>query len=180
VATFGATFLGVATADFRGVALRGIAFLEAACLGAAFFLTMSFFVGLVLMATFALAILRVGGFRATARFAFGRVAFGVVADRLAAGFGDARLPTARDAERLKPLVTALISELRLTGQKVDKALGKLRWQSNMASVLNQRKQQLCLKMDPILSHHETSEINKGKPLKRIVGCVTLHCGRKGL
>ncbi len=115
--TLGATdFLCVATVDFRGTALRAIAFafLTTRCFGVAFFLTAFltaiFLVALLFEETFALAIFRVAVLCATALFAFGRAVFGGVARLFAADLGaDRRWVAARDAERLRLLVTALIS-----------------------------------------------------------------------
>jgi hypothetical protein len=96
--------------------LRLVAFFAGRCIGAAFFLTAVFLLALLLKETFALLVLRAAAFCATALFAFGRATLGVDVRRLAADFGEDRWADARDVERLKPLVTALISMLRLKGQ----------------------------------------------------------------
>ena len=89
--------------------MRGAAFFVARDFGIAFFLTAAFFVTLLFGETLAFEVLRVEAFCATARFAFGRAALGFAARVLAADFADDRRATARDVERLRPLVTALIS-----------------------------------------------------------------------
>ena len=126
----------------RGTALRAIAFFGTRCFGAAFFLAAVFLLALLFKETFALAVLRGDAFCTIALFALGRAVFGAGARRLAADLGEDRRVVARAVERLKPLVTALISKLRLKGLMWTQALWKLRWQSNIASVLNQRKAQL--------------------------------------
>ena len=109
--TLGATdFFGVVRVDFRKTGLRAAAFFGVRCLRATFFLTAVFLVGLLFNETFALPVLRAAAFCGTALFALGREAFGAVARRLAADFGEDREVAARDGERLKPLVTALISK----------------------------------------------------------------------
>jgi hypothetical protein len=99
--------------DFRATTLRAIAFFATRCFGAAFFLTAAFFVTLLFAElfaeTFALTVLRAAVFCATARFALGRAVFTFVARRLTADLGEDRRAVARDVERLRPLVTALIS-----------------------------------------------------------------------
>ena len=52
-------------------------------------------------------------FLATALLAFGRTDLGAAARLFAAGFGEERRATVRDAERLKLLVTALISKVMI-------------------------------------------------------------------
>jgi len=52
-------------------------------------------------------------FFATALLAFGRAVFGAGARLFAADFGEVRRGTARDVERLKFLVTALISKVMI-------------------------------------------------------------------
>ena len=69
------------------------------------------FVALRFKESFAFGGFRAIDLRATARLAFGRVGFGAVARLLAADFGEELRVTARDVERLKPLVTALISKV---------------------------------------------------------------------
>ena len=93
-------------------------FLGTRLLGATFFLTAAFFVGLRLNRTLAflkeaLAFEAFRGvvFFATALFAFGRLAFGAGARLFAADFGEERRVAGRDVERLKLLVTALIRRL---------------------------------------------------------------------
>ena len=86
-------------------------------LAATFFLTAAFLVVLLFCAsldfkeTLLLADFRSGVLLATALFAFARDGFGVGARRFAADFGAARRAVARDVERLKLLVTALISKV---------------------------------------------------------------------
>jgi hypothetical protein len=114
--TLGATdFLCVATGVFFAAALRvGTAFRAMTFLGtrrfaATFFLTATFLVDLLREGSFDFTLLRDDAFCATALLAFGRD-FAAVVDRLfAADLGDERRATARDVERLRPLVTALIS-----------------------------------------------------------------------
>ena len=108
-------FLCVAIVALRGTALRAIAFFGTRCFGAAFFLAAVFLLALLFKETFALAVLRAGAFCAIALFAFGRAVFGGATRRLAADLGEDLWVVARDVERLKPLVTALISKLRLKG-----------------------------------------------------------------
>jgi hypothetical protein len=114
--TLGATdFLCVATGVFFAAALRvGTAFRAMTFLGtrrfaAAFFLTAIFLVALLREGSFVYTVLRDEAFCATALLAFGREFTAVVDLLLAADFGDERRATARDVERLRPLVTALIS-----------------------------------------------------------------------
>jgi hypothetical protein len=79
-------------------------------LTAAFFFTLLFreIFGLF-RETFALTVLRAPVFCARARFAFGRAVFRFVARLLTADLGEDRRAVARDVERLRLLVTALIS-----------------------------------------------------------------------
>jgi len=108
--SLGATdFFRVAVVDFRATALREIAFFGTGRFGVAFFLTAAFFVTLLFAETFALLVLRDAAFCATARFAFGRAVFRLEDRRLTTDLGDDRRAAARDVERLRPLVTALIS-----------------------------------------------------------------------
>ena len=74
-----------------------------------FFLTATFLLDLVLTEGFAFGVLRATAFPATALFAFGRLAFAGVTRFLVTDFDDARRATARDVERLRLFVTALIS-----------------------------------------------------------------------
>jgi hypothetical protein len=90
---------------FRGAAFRA-AFLATRCFGATF-LVMAFRAGLLFKETFAFAVFRETAFWATALFAFGRF-FATTARRLAADLGEDRRAAARDVERLKPFVTALM------------------------------------------------------------------------
>lgn len=104
---------------FFGEAFRAIAFFVTffgtGFLARTFFLTATFLVtllfsaSLVLTETLAFVTLRVAAFFATARFAFARTVFGAAVRRFAVDFGEARRAIARDEERLKLLVTALIS-----------------------------------------------------------------------
>ena len=103
--------------SFFGALFRATAFFVTRGFGAAFFLTDAFLVLLLFTGTFAFAVFRVAAFCTTARFAFGRLLFGLAARAFAPDFaadlgadlGDERRATARDVERLRPLVTALIS-----------------------------------------------------------------------
>lgn len=106
----------MAAVALRGAALRGVGFFATDRFGAAFLVATAFLAGLVFNLTFVLIVLRAAAFCGTARLAFGRAVLSAVARRLAAGLGEARLATARDVERLKPLVTALISKLWLQGK----------------------------------------------------------------
>ena len=63
--------------------------------------------------TFGLLGFRAVAFLATALLAFGRTDLGAAARLFAAGFGEERRATVRDAERLKLLVTALISKVMI-------------------------------------------------------------------
>jgi hypothetical protein len=102
----------------RATALRATAFL-AARFGASFFLTAVFLLVLVFAEIFAFAALRDTVFCTTALFAFGRVVLAAVVGRffavdfgearcVAEDLGDERRTVAREVERLRPLVTALI------------------------------------------------------------------------
>jgi hypothetical protein len=102
-------FLGVASADLRTTGLRLGAFFGVRCFGAAFFLTAVFFGALLFKDTLALAVFRAAVFCATALFAFGREVFGLAARRLVAALGEDRGEAVREFERLRLLVTALIS-----------------------------------------------------------------------
>jgi len=96
--------------------LREGVFLGTRLLATAFFLTATFFVDLGLTEVFTFAVFRGGALLATARFAFGRAVFAAAARLLAADLGVGRRATAREVERLKPLVTALISKVMVKGQ----------------------------------------------------------------
>jgi hypothetical protein len=109
-------FLCAGTVDFRNTGLRAIAFFGVRRFGATFFLITVFLLALLFKETFALLVLRAGAFCAIALLAFGRAVLGVAARRLAADLGADRRAGARDVERLRPLVTALMSKLRLKGQ----------------------------------------------------------------
>jgi hypothetical protein len=69
---------------------------------------------------------RSGVLLATALFAFAREGFGVGARRFAADFGAARRAVARDVERLKLLVTALISKVMIERAMWTKRSGSCR------------------------------------------------------
>ena len=71
-------------------------------------LAIIFLEGLLFKETLALAVLRDVAFSATALFAFGRLAFALSVRLLAADLGEDRWAAARDVERLRPLVTALM------------------------------------------------------------------------
>ncbi len=89
--------------------MRATTFLVTRDFGAAFFLTAAFFVTFFLTETLAFAVLRPADFWTTALFAFGRLIFAFVGRAFTADFDDERRATARDVERLRPLVTALMS-----------------------------------------------------------------------
>lgn len=94
-------FRGLST--FRAVALRGRTFLATRALDAgAFFVSFLLFGAMRAFATFRAVV-----FLGTALFALGRVGF-VTARLFAAGFVEDRPEDARDVERRKPLVTALM------------------------------------------------------------------------
>ena len=93
---------------------------------ATFFLTAAFFVDLLFKETlgfnealafrketFGFGAFRAVAFFATALLAFGRAVFGADTRRFAADFGEGRRATARDVERLKLFVTALISKVMI-------------------------------------------------------------------
>lgn len=130
-------FLCVAIGAFLGVALRSPAFFGADLPAATFFLTATFFVCLPFVVTFDFVDFRDAVFFAMARVAFGRD-FEAVTRLLAVALGAERRATAREPERLKLLVAALIGKF-CDRAKVAKRFRKLRWQSNIASVLNQSK-----------------------------------------
>jgi hypothetical protein len=97
-----------------------IAFFGAGFLRATFFLTAAFFATLLFKetlvfrrATFGFWVFRAVAFFATARLALGRAVFGAGARLFAAGFEEGRRATARDVERLKLLLTALISKVMI-------------------------------------------------------------------
>jgi hypothetical protein len=85
-----------------------VAFLTAPLFKADLVLAAAFFVGLPLEEGFAFAVLRETAFWATALLALGRGVLGLAVRFFAAVFGDERRAAARDAERLKVFVTALI------------------------------------------------------------------------
>jgi hypothetical protein len=95
----------------RGAALRGAALRVIDFFGVRTFFATGFF-GAVFLLFNALgfALFLATGLLAAARFAFGRVVFAFVARRLAAVLDTARRTAARDVERLRPLVTALMEE----------------------------------------------------------------------
>jgi hypothetical protein len=106
----------LAEASFFEATLRGAAFLRTRLLAITFFLTATFFVDLGLTEVFALEDFRAGALLATALFALGRAVFAAAARLLAADLGVGRRATVREVERLKPLVTALISKVMVKGQ----------------------------------------------------------------
>ena len=106
----------LAEASFFEATLRGAAFLETRLLAITFFLTAIFFVDFDLTEVFAFEIFRAGALLATALFAFGRAVFAAAARLLAVDLGVGRRATVREVERLKPLVTALISKVMVKGQ----------------------------------------------------------------
>ena len=105
----GTDFLCVATATFLGAAFRVMVFFGTRAFSVTFFLTATFLLGFLFRDTFAFALLRGAAFSATALFAFGRLVLAVVARLFVTDFADERRATARDVERLRLLVTALIS-----------------------------------------------------------------------
>ena len=123
-----------------------MAFLATRLLRVTLFLTAIFFATLVLEATRALErTLTFCGFRAatffaTALLALGRAVLAAGVRLFAADFGEERRATVREVERLRLFVAALISKGYVERPKLDQALRKLRWQSNIASLLNQRKE----------------------------------------
>ena len=103
-------FLCVAIGVFFGVALRGAVFFSTDLRAAAFFLTATFLVGFFRFAVaFTFTDFRDAVFFATARVAFGR-ALATAARLFAVGLGAERRATAREVERLKLLVAALIGK----------------------------------------------------------------------
>jgi len=115
--TLGAiTLRCLADVSFFEATLRGAAFLGTRLLAITFFLTATFFVDLGLAEVFTFDVFRAGALLATALFAFGRADFAAAARLLAADLGVGRRATAREVERLKPLVTALISKVMVKGQ----------------------------------------------------------------
>ena len=97
-----------------------IAFFGTRFLRATLFLTAAFLVDLLFKETlafgkeaFGFLVFRAVAFFATALLAFGRAVFGGGTRRFAAAFGEERRATARDVERLKLLVTALISKVMI-------------------------------------------------------------------
>jgi membrane protein implicated in regulation of membrane protease activity len=89
----------------RGAGLRVIDFFGVRT----FFATGFFAAVFLLFIALAFALFLATGLLA-ARFAFGRVVFAFVARRLAAVLDTPRRTAARDVERLRPLVTALMEE----------------------------------------------------------------------
>ena len=115
--TLGATALRcLADVNFFEATLRAGAFLETRLLATAFFLTTTFFVDLGLTDVFAFEVFRAGALLATALFALGRTVFAAATRLLAVDLGVGRRATVREVERLKPLVTALISKVMVKGQ----------------------------------------------------------------
>ena len=115
--TLGAiTLRCLADVSFFEATLRGAAFLGTRLFAVTFFLTASFFVDLGLAEVFPFDVFRAGAPLATALFAFGRAVFAAAARLLAVDLGVGRRATAREVERLKPLVTALISKVMVKGQ----------------------------------------------------------------
>lgn len=109
--TLGATgFLCFAIVSFLAGGFRAIVFFGARLLAAAFFLTATFFVDFAFTATFRFWVFCAVARLATALFAFGRAVFDAVTRFFAADLGVERRVIARDVERLRPLVTALISK----------------------------------------------------------------------
>lgn len=106
----------LAGANFFVATLRGAAFLGTRLFAITFFLTASFFVDLRLTEVFALDVFRAGALLATALLAFGRAVFAAATRLLAVDLGVGRRATVREVERLKPLVTALISKVMVKGQ----------------------------------------------------------------
>jgi hypothetical protein len=106
----------LAEASFFEATLRGAAFLRTRLLAITFFLTATFFVDLGLTEVFTFDVFRAEALLATALFAFGRAVFAAAARLLAADLGVGRRATVREVERLKPLVTALISKVMVKGQ----------------------------------------------------------------
>jgi hypothetical protein len=106
--------------DFRGAAFFGSAFFATRCFGALTFLDAVFLTDLLLAVTFGFAAFLAGAFFASARFAFGRFSF---ARALEADFAVTRREPARDDERLKPLLTAL---MKLRGERLTRAQKTLR------------------------------------------------------
>jgi len=80
---------------------------------AAFFLTTTFLVDLGFTETLSFWVFRAGAVLATALFAVGRLDFDTVTRFFAADLGAERRVIVRDVERLKPLVTALISNVMI-------------------------------------------------------------------
>ena len=111
--TLSSTDFGV-DADFRGVALRAVDFAAtrgfetAVFLEAVLLLVMIFFVALFFTAAFAFAGFRATVFCATALFALGRLVFAFSVRLFAEDLGEERCAAARDVERLRPFVTALM------------------------------------------------------------------------
>jgi predicted membrane protein len=106
----------LADVNFFEATFRGAAFFGTRLLAIAFFLTATFFVDLGLTEVFAFDVFRAGALLATALFAFGRAFFAAATRLLAADLGVGRRAIVREVERLKPLVTALISKAMVKGQ----------------------------------------------------------------
>ena len=122
--TLGATdFLCFAKVGFNGAALRLLAFLIAffgtRLLAMTLFLTAFFLVTLFLRATrvfeatLTFCVFRAATLFATALLAFGRAVLGAGVRLFAADFGEERRATAREVERLRLFVTALISKVMI-------------------------------------------------------------------
>ncbi|HKO97699.1 MAG TPA: hypothetical protein VJU86_11940 [Pyrinomonadaceae bacterium] len=94
---------------FLATTLRATAFFATARFGVAVdFLAVAFFVALLFVEVFAFVAFLAIGFCTEARFAFGLADAEVTFLRFAADFAEGREAAARDVERLKPLVTALM------------------------------------------------------------------------
>ena len=98
------------------MAFRGAVFLSARCFEAAvLFLGAAFLAALLFKLTFAFAVFRAIDFWAIALFAFGRAVLGLAAPLLAAALAEDWRRFARDVERLRPFVTALIANKKMKG-----------------------------------------------------------------
>ena len=106
----------LADVNFFEATLRDGAFFGTRLLATAFFLTATFFVDFGLTEVFAFEVFRAGALLATALFALGRAVFAAATRLLAVDLGVGRRATVREVERLKPLVTALISKVMVKGQ----------------------------------------------------------------
>ena len=94
----------------RGAALRGAVLRVIDFFGVRTFFATGFFGAVFLLFNALGFALFLATGLAAARFAFGRVVFAFVARRLAVVLDTARRTAARDVERLRPLVTALMEE----------------------------------------------------------------------